>query len=401
MRIVITNFGTTGDFRPLLALANELAAQGDTPLLAFPPFARQLASRTRLEYCSIGPDLSSLRDQINQSWSEQVDAYHSSELMLSLLLPLKEGFDSVLTDLRSCCRNADLLISGPAQPMGRIIHELTGIPFVSVQVAHFGGNGGPGLRQAGEELINPFRRKLGLPAISDPLTAGANSSQLALYAMSAHLRPRPLDWPSHYHLTGFFFDRPDSTWQPDPELENFFSKGSAPVVITLGSMVHRDSAKLAATLVEAVQLAGCRAVIQGMGDLLPDASPDFFWTDFGPHDWLFPRAACVVLHGGAGTCAATLRAGVPGVFIPHGDCYDQRYWAQLAEEAECSVPAIQYADLTPTLLASAITQSIHNSSLRTQAARLGARIQKERGVEQAGRLIHKFIARIGLYQETF
>lgn len=401
MRIVVTNFGTIGDFRPLLALANELAAQGDKPLLAFPPFARQWVSQAQLEYCSIGPDLSSLRDQINQSWSEQAGAYHSPEQMLSLLLPLKEAFDSVLSELRSCCKNADLLISGPAQPMGRIIHELTGIPFVSVQVAHFGGSGGPGLRQAGEELINPFRRKLGLPAISDPLTAGANSSQLALYAMSSHLRPRPMDWPSHYHLTGFFFDRPDSTWRPDPEFENFLSKGSAPVVVTLGSMVHRDPAKLAATLVEAVELAGCRAVIQGMRDALPDANPHFYWTDFVPHDWLFPRAACIVLHGGAGTSAATFRAGVPGVFVPHGDCYDQRYWAQLAEEGGCSVPAIQYADLTPTLLASAIRQSINNAVLRTQATKLGARIQKERGVEQAARLIHQSIARIGLYQETF
>jgi len=49
-----------------------------------------------------------------------------------------------------------------------------------------------------------------------------------------------------------------------------------------------------------------------------------------------------VLHGGAGTSAALFRAGIPGVFIPHGDFYDQRYWAQLAEELGCAVPAIPF-----------------------------------------------------------
>jgi UDP:flavonoid glycosyltransferase YjiC (YdhE family) len=35
-----------------------------------------------------------------------------------------------------------------------------------------------------------------------------------------------------------------------------------------------------------------------------------------PHDWLFPRTAAAVHHGGAGTTAAALRAGVPSVVVP-------------------------------------------------------------------------------------
>lgn len=402
MRVVITNFGTTGDFRPLLTLARELAAQGDTPVLAFPPFAEPFVAQSGFEYCTIGPDLQSLRDNVNQGWSESVGIYNSSEQMLALLLPFREAFDQVFRELKNACRNADVLISGPAQPMARMVHEVSGIPFVSIQVSHFGGNGGPGLRHAGEQLINPFRQKLGLPPLSDPLTAGANSPQLALYAMSACVRPRPVDWPGHYHMPGFFFDEPNRAWKPDASLEEFMSRGDAPVVVTLGSMVHSESKKLAVTLVEAIEMAGCRAVIQGISrESRPEyAMPSVYWADFVLHDWLFPRSACIVLHGGAGTAAATFRSGVPGIFIPHGDCYDQRYWAQLAEEAGCSVPAIQYSELEAPRLSAAITSSINHAGLRRTAATLGERIRKEPGVRYAARLIKEFVARVGLYEEA-
>jgi sterol 3beta-glucosyltransferase len=402
MRVIITNFGTTGDFRPLLTLARELAAQGDTPVLAFPPFAEPLVSQSGFEFCAIGPDLRSLRDQVNQGWSESAGIYNSSEQMLALLLPFREAFDQIFSELKDACRRADALISGPAQPMARMVHEVSGIPFVSIQVSHFGGSGGPGLRQAGEQLINPFRQKLGLPPVSDPLTNGANSPQLALYAMSSHLRPRPADWPAHYRVTGFFFDAPGHAWKPDAMLENFFAEGEPPVVITLGSMVHSESKKLVAALCEAIEMAECRAVLQGMPvESRPErATGRLHWADFVPHDWLFPRAACIVLHGGAGTAAATFRSGIPGIFVPHGDCYDQRYWGQLAEEAGCSVPAIQYSDLEAPKLAAAITASINNAGLRRAAAALGAKIRKEPGARYAARLIKEFVARVGLYEEV-
>jgi sterol 3beta-glucosyltransferase len=402
MRVVITNFGTTGDFRPLLTLARELAAQGDTPVLAFPPFAESLVSQSGFDYCAIGPDLRFLRDRVNQGWSESAGIYDSSEQMLALLAPFRDAFDQIFSELKNACGNADVLISGPAQPMARMVHEVSGIPFVSIQVSHFGGSGGPGLRQAGEQLINPFRQKLGLPPVNDPLTNGANSPQLALYAMSAHLRPRPADWPAHYHLTGFLFEDTGQIGKLDPTLENFVSEGDAPIVVTLGSMVHSESKKLVTTLLEAVEMAGCRSVIQGMpGESRPaHAIPHVYWADFVSHDWLFPRAACIVLHGGAGTAAATFRSGIPGIFVPHGDCYDQRYWGQLAEEAGCSVPAIQYSQLQASVLASAITTSINDTGLRRAAAALGARIRREPGVRHAARLIKTFVERVGLYEEV-
>lgn len=98
MRTVLTNFGTLGDFVPLLTLARELANQGHTPVLAFPPFARAMASRTPFEFFPIGPDLSSLRDQVNVGWTQTPEVYQSPGEMLALLMPFREAFDQIFAD---------------------------------------------------------------------------------------------------------------------------------------------------------------------------------------------------------------------------------------------------------------------------------------------------------------
>ncbi|HEY2360749.1 MAG TPA: glycosyltransferase [Candidatus Angelobacter sp.] len=402
MRVVLTNFGTLGDFRPLLILANELAANGCKPVLAFPPFAQTLASEYRFEHVSIGPDLLSLRDSVNASWSHMAGIYESSDQMAALLMPFRDAFDQTFSDLTDVCRDADLLISGPGQPLARIVHELTGIPFVSIQVSHFGGSGGPALRDAGDQLINPFRRKLGLPAINDPLTAGTNSPQLAIYAMSKHLRPRPADWPAHYRQTGFFFDRHALLSGIDPMLVRFVEEGEPPVVVTLGSMVHRECEALAKLLADAMYAAGVRAVIQGFTEPSnwSGKSDAVYWAGFVPHEWIFPRAACIILHGGAGTAAYTFDSGVPGIFVPHGDCYDQRYWGQLAWEIGCAVPPIPYGELSLELLTDAITATMNNEQLRSAAGALGEKVRKEPGVRLAAKLVHEYAIQVGVCQDV-
>ena len=66
-------------------------------------------------------------------------------------------------------------------------------------------------------------------------------------------------------------------------------------------------------------------------------------VDFVPHHWLFPKAACVVHAGGSGTTAATLRAGVPSVVVPH--ILDQFVWGGLLRDCGCASHSIPYVEL--------------------------------------------------------
>ena len=94
----------------------------------------------------------------------------------------------------------------------------------------------------------------------------------------------------------------------------------------------------------------------------------------------------MVHHGGFGTTAAVLRAGVPGVVVPH--VIDQFYWGQRVERLGAGPKFIARGRLTPRRLAMAIGQAVKDQALRQRAAELGEAIRAEPdGVQAAVRLI--------------
>jgi UDP:flavonoid glycosyltransferase YjiC (YdhE family) len=95
------------------------------------------------------------------------------------------------------------------------------------------------------------------------------------------------------------------------------------VYIGFGSLVVDKPAALTQSFVDALTRTGLRAIIQrGWGGLggqygkQPDGSaskavpPSILFIDSCPHDWLFQHVSSVIHHGGAGTTAAGLMAGV-------------------------------------------------------------------------------------------
>jgi sterol 3beta-glucosyltransferase len=247
------------------------------------------------------------------------------------------------------------------------------------------------LRRLSAPLINPHRVDLGLAPLDEPLQMDSNSYQLALFAVSRHVACPPPDWPPRYHLTGYFFPE-HAEWQPDPALAAFLDRGDRPIVITFGSMVHRDPGAMAALVLAAIERVGCRAILQrGWSGLLPERlPPSVHLTDYVPFGWLFPRVACVVQHGGAGTMAETLRAGVPAVFVPHLNV-DQPLWASLARSLGCAGPAVPYHQITAKRLASAIAATLADERLKQSAAHLGQLIRSEGGVRTARERIEALV----------
>lgn len=395
MRAVLTNFGSTGSVHPFLALAVELRRQGHQPVLALSPFFANWVERLNVEFFPVGPDLRKIQYDINAAMLEMPD---TAEQVQALFAPLIPSLPQMFDELKEACRDADVLIGGPWQPACRMIHELTGIPFVTIQNSHFGGTGTPAFQQATAALINPFRERMGLRPVRDPLTNDANSSQLVLYNMSRHVRPPLPDWPTHYHMPGYFFL--DEEWQPDPALLEFLAAGEPPVVITFGSMTHDDPEALTDLVLEAIRLADVRAVIQhGWTGLAQRKLPPYIHAaGFAPHDWLFPRASVIVHHGGAGTAGSVFRSGVPSVFVPH--TFDHPLWAELACGIGCAGPPIPYPELTDRRLGEALTKTLNNPDYSRISRTLGDKITAERGVETARELIEQLVSRIGLSDEA-
>ncbi len=398
IRVLLTNLGSVGDVQPLFALAAEMRSQGHRPVLALAPLFRSRVRELDFDYTPLGPDLD-FPEIDRRAIGALLRGVDPLEVMRDSLALLDSMLPDLLATTLALSLDADVLVSGHLQPAAQMVHELTQIPFVSVQVNHFGGRRAAGEREALAHVINAFRRRHGLAPLSDPMHSDANSPQLALYAISRHLGLTTEGWPEHHHVTGFFFLE-EGGWAPPSDLADFLTGGEPPVVLSFSSLSHEDPGAVTDLLVAAMRRAGCRAILQrgwsGLGEGSMPAGIKV--AGFVPHAWLFPRAACVVHHGGAQTSAAVFRAGVPAVVVPH--VRDQPIWAELSRDLGVSGPPLSSAELSAESLAARISETLSNPRHRQAAADLGARVRAEQGVARARHLIERLVGKVGLCQQA-
>jgi UDP:flavonoid glycosyltransferase YjiC (YdhE family) len=102
-----------------------------------------------------------------------------------------------------------------------------------------------------------------------------------------------------------------------PALADFCRDGPPPIAITFGTEMWHSAAAFRAAL-EACQILGQRAlVLTKHSDQLPNPLPPFArHCAFAPFRHLFPHCAAVVHHGGIGTTAKALAAGIPQLILP-------------------------------------------------------------------------------------
>jgi sterol 3beta-glucosyltransferase len=117
---------------------------------------------------------------------------------------------------------------------------------------------------------------------------------------------------------------------------------------------------------------------------LPDT---IFKLDQAPHDWLFPRVAAVVHHGGAGTTAAGLRAGRPTIICPFFG--DQPFWGRRVQALGVGSKPIPQKNLTVDKLAAAIREVTISESIQQNAAVLGEKVRQEDGIANAVSIIER------------
>ena len=186
-------------------------------------------------------------------------------------------------------------------------------------------------------------------------------------------------------MTGYFFFEKAESIQPSTELQNFLDAGEPPVCVSFGSMVNRDAEKIDRIVREALTKTGQRGIIlSGWGGARKNSSNDLLYIESAPHDWLLPRCKMLIHHGGAGTVAAGLRAGIPQVVVPF--MTDQPFWARRVH----SVGAAPKPILVKRLSVERLTQAISEASgdnIRQRAHTLGQSIYKEDGVMRAVELI--------------
>ncbi len=244
-------------------------------------------------------------------------------------------------------------------------------------------------------LSNPLRKKLGQKAWGSFANQRAYAKRMgipSLYGFSAHVLPKPADWDELQHITGYWFLDSPPNWQPPAEVQQFLESGPPPVYVGYGSINIGDSEQKTRLILRALEMNGQRGVIStGWGGLTRQpAPPSVLFVENIPHDWLFPRMAAVVHHGGAGTTGASLRSGVPTLITPFAG--DQASWGERVVQLGVGPRAIGLKQLTAEKLAEAIQVMLTDATLRARAAALGEKIRAEHGVARAVEIIERHAA---------
>jgi sterol 3beta-glucosyltransferase len=231
---------------------------------------------------------------------------------------------------------------------------------------------------------------LGTP-LRSPLAQMRREHTPIFYGFSAHVLPRPADWPDFCHVTGYWFLDTKAAFQPPAKLEAFLQAGPPPVYIGFGSMRASDERSLTKLVVNALERCGQRGILlTGWGAIANEPLPEtIFAIDAVPHDWLFPQVTAVMHHGGSGTTGAGLRAGRPSLIVPF--IGDQSFWGRQIFERGLGPQPIEHNHLREEALAEAITTMVTDHAMRQRAATVGELIRAEDGVGNVVRLFEQYI----------
>ncbi|WP_160147682.1 glycosyltransferase [Arthrobacter sp. TS-15] len=408
MHVMIMSFGTRGDIQPYAALAGALARTGHDVTLAVPEGFAELVPQAgpgTITHKPAGSTMLRLVQEVMPELSGPRDALRTLGVMSSAMRELNAECWAAAQAV-----HPDVVVHHPKCLAGPHIAEALGVPgvlslplpFFTPTRAHampfFGGASFGALgnrasygfrRMSGAiygGMINAFRREAGLGRIrrlADPLRNPDGSPVHVLYPYSRHVVPVPEDYPPSAHVTGYWFldHNEDDDYDPPAQLVDFLAAGEPPVYIGFGSMGFGKGAnERRNTVLAALRVHGLRGIVAtGWGGIAPGeaGTDDVLVMEGAPHEWLFPRVAAVVHHGGAGSTAAGIRAGRPTLVVPF--LGDQPFWGARVHAlgiGPAPLPARQLRDgLTDRL-----GDLVHTGSYASRAEQVGAAVRAENGL---------------------
>jgi sterol 3beta-glucosyltransferase len=398
MRILILALGSNGDITPCAALGGALAQRGHSVRLATHSDFENLARENGLAFTSIAP---SSRDMVARAGIRL-------DRMIAQFVDLANEMTGKLSNPELL--STDLILNQlPGGLFGMDLAEKAGIPMVGLAylpilpTGAFPAIGWPLLpwraynrftyrvaeglvRRLFQAPLNQWRKNvLGLP----PLSFIGRLHELGslrfpwLAGFSPRIIPPPRDWGEYVHVTGYWHP-PEGGWQPDAGLSRFLESSPPPLFIGFGSMAVPDPDVTTQMVLEALRLSGQRAVLHvgwgGLGEC--DLPASVHAIRYAPYNWLFPRCAGAVIHGGSGAVHCVARAGIPALVVPF--LFDQFDWGRRLHTLNAGPSPLPFKGLTAQRLAKCLNDI---PAYQVSAAGLGNAVRREDGLAEAVRIL--------------
>ena len=348
MNILIVAIGSIGDVNPFIKIGMALRQRGHDVTLLTNSYFRDSVQNAGLDFKSVGTI-----EEYNKM-TDEVDLGNPTKTTKVVMKYLYfASMQRIYNTVRELNIPGETVIVGITMAFGaRIAQEKMGIPMVTCHLApvslpsvsnpaRMDGIWMPHWmpmfykkvvwrlidKMADMFLsppINEMLGKLDLPAVKRIFRHWIHSPDKVIGLFpSWFAEPQP-DWPNNTELANFiFFD--DAGRKPmSPALEDFICHDKPTVVFTAGTAV-KNAASFFEESVKACNILNIRGVfLSGYKNHIPNNLPkNILYSEYAPFSKLLPVASALVHHGGIGTCAQALKAGVPQLLTPFGmDQYD-------------------------------------------------------------------------------
>jgi len=228
--------------------------------------------------------------------------------------------------------------------------------------------------------LNDFRKKVGLGPVKRMFDQWMYDTTVQLGMFPAWFAQTQPDWPAHFQKTGFpLFDAGDGSL-PEP-VQAFLDAGDKPIAFTAGTF-NTSADDFFEVSVKACQKIGKRGILvspsqEKVSQSLPPGIAHFSYVPFGA---LMPHLAAFVHHGGVGTLAQAMSAGIPQLIRPmFGDQFDN---AQRLVDIGIAREVLS-SDYKPDNVAGALKDLADNPVYKQNAQRYAAKLQQENGISAA------------------
>jgi UDP:flavonoid glycosyltransferase YjiC (YdhE family) len=343
MKFVLAFYGTRGDVEPGVAVGRELLRRGHHVCMAVPPDLVGFAEAAGLAAVGYGPDIQAWLEATRNFWGYFFrNFWRIRDVIRSLREAREPGtqrWAEMSTMLTSLADGADLLITGMSyQELAANVAEYRDIPLATLLWFPIRVNGhivprlpAPLIRSAMtayewlvwrgvKKVDDAQRRELGLPMATGPAPRRiAERGSLEIQAYDEGCFPGlAAEWASWHGQRPFVGTLTmESPTDADSEVASWIAAGAPPIFFGFGSIPVDSTADTLAMIAAACAQLGERALVCA-------AATDFSNVPHLDHVKVvgtmnyaaaFPACRAVVHHGGAGTTAAGLRAGVPTLIL--------------------------------------------------------------------------------------